>query len=55
MRLQKQIRMGVIMMLQAAVIPSAESIITDTDNTGQTLTAFYGDIIFKSAPGALTQ
>lgn len=41
--------MGVIMVLQAAVVLSAGSIITDTDNTGQTSTAFYGDIIFKSA------
>ncbi len=34
---------------------SGVAIMTDTDNTGQTSTAFYGDIIFKSASGAPTQ
>ncbi len=34
---------------------SGVAIMTDTDNTGQTSTAFYGDIFFKSASGAPTQ
>lgn len=29
---------------------SGVAIMTDTDNTGETATAFYGDIIFKKAP-----
>ena len=36
-------------------LTSGVAIMTDTDNTGETSTAFYGDIIFKSALGTPTQ
>jgi len=31
---------------------SGVAIMTDSDNTGEAATAFYGDILFKSSPGA---
>jgi len=36
-------------------LTSGVAIMTDTDNTGETSTAFYGDIILKSALGTPTQ
>ena len=36
-------------------LTSGVAIMTDTDNTGETSTAFYGDIIFKSALGTPTE
>lgn len=33
---------------------SGVAIMTDSDNTGEAATAFYGDIILKSSPGATT-
>ncbi len=36
-------------------LTSGVAIMTDTDNTGETSTAFYGDIIFKSALGTPMQ
>jgi hypothetical protein len=31
---------------------SGVAIMTDTDNTGESATAYYGDIVFKKAPGS---
>ncbi|MCG8551160.1 MAG: DUF3047 domain-containing protein [Desulfobacterales bacterium] len=36
-------------------LTSGVAIMTDTDNTGETSTAFYGDIVFKSTSGAPAQ
>jgi hypothetical protein len=27
------------------------AVMTDTDNTGESVTAWYGDILFRGAPG----
>jgi hypothetical protein len=31
---------------------SGVAIMTDTDNTGESATAYYGDILFKKEPGS---